>query len=148
MTAIDPKATTKSVQCLDLQVVASDDTVISETDGTVIDTKGFEYCSFYLAIGTIGTSGVVTAKVQSGSSNTGLTDVTGASFGTISQTGTDQSDLTFVGQVRCFENDRYLGVSVGVTGGSATVEAYCVAVLHGAKDTTQYLTSGEFVFDV
>ena len=144
MTAMDPKSTTKSV--IMLTPVSTSTAIDSENDGVVVDTLGFEYLTVYINVGVMATSATLDCKVQSGTAATGTwADITGASWTQLTQAGGDGSEM-LVGQVKCFENNRYIQV-VATAAAAATVLG-AVGVLSVAKDTTEYLTAAEFVFDV
>lgn len=144
MVATDPKSTTKSVLALNPITTSSEVESVGAGEGTVIDTKGFDYLTVYIAVGAISGGGTLDCKLQSSAvAGSGFADITGASWTQLDDTGDNQ---ILVGQIRCFElASRYVNVVATAAGANSVVSA--VGVLHGAADTAEYLSSSEYSFD-
>lgn len=102
-------------------------------NGNGTDCRNFEYCTFAVCAGTLGSSATLDFKVQEssddGSSDT-YSDVSGAAITQMTQAGGD-SDTVVKLVVKCSTTERYLrGV---MTIGTATSDAGSVAILTNPK---------------
>ena len=100
-------------------------------NGAGVDCRGYEYATFCVQLGTLGTSATVDFKVQDSADNSTFADISGATITQQTQAGTDASDSVVQVTVYCPAQARYLrGV---LTVGTATSDAGSVVVLSNPK---------------
>lgn len=108
--------------------------------GDIIDTAGYQYAVFVLAVGD--SAGTYTLQIESDSDSAMGTpaDVSGA---TASVTATDD-DSTKVVAVKCEGTERYLRVKAGAVA-DGVVDLAAVCVLTNGINTSNYATAPDAV---
>jgi len=125
-----PETALKPLAAIDPVTVSSATT----TNGVAVDTRGWQYATFRVQIGTVGgTTTGVTAKLEQ-DDNAGFSsaaDVTSATF-----TAADllAGDMLEEGRVNCTKTERYLRIAVTTAGGSPSVPMSASVTLSGHDD--------------
>jgi len=147
MPALDMTAMAKPVNAI------SPGTQTGTVTGNSIDTKGFEYAAFFVALGALANTSTITAlKVQESSDDstwTDLVDVQDATVtGAFANPDTSADDNTVLAaQVRCFDHKRYLRL-VATVGGSGDADFGALCLLTMPKDVTQQIAAGTYSFSL
>lgn len=125
----NPDESTKAV----VDVSANVQTVGAK-NGAGIDCQGYEFCTFIVDLGTLGSSATIDFKTQESSDDAAAdayADISGSAITQQTQAGTDASNTVVALTVNCANQERYLrGV---LTIGTATSDAGSVAFLSNPK---------------
>lgn len=114
-----------------LQDVEPDAYTAAAYNGAGIDRRGYEFATFAVNIGTMGTSATIDFKVQDSADNSTFADISGATITQQTQAGTDASDSIVTVTVNLAGQARYVrGV---LTVGAAACDVGSVCVLSGPK---------------
>lgn len=102
----------------------------SSTNGTGVDTRGFEEALVILHAGTW-TDGTHTVKVQESTDNSTFSDVSGAAFTAVSSAATD--DDVWVGRLNLRNRDRYIRLVNTVASATTGAVLGAEVILCGAR---------------
>ena len=128
-----------------MQIVTAPATLVNDAavTTTAIDTKGYDYAQIYVILGANDATFSTLAVQESDASGSGYANITGAVFGTSTNSAGDTSavpDGDDDNTIFCVDIDlrgrkRYLDVSATVGAGSSGAYVTILAVLSRAEET-------------
>lgn len=108
---------------------ADDHQATGPTNGTGVDTAGFDECLVVVNVGTVASGGTLDIHVEQSDDDTTYADISGAAFTQF----TPSNDLSiYVGRLNLRKLKRYIR-AVAVGDGSNAAEASVEFILAGAK---------------
>ena len=126
-----------------LGLIADDHQATGPTNGTGVDTVGFDECVPILNVGTVASTGTLDVHVEESADNVTFADITGAVFDQILAAN---DNTIYQGRINLRGRLRYIR-AVAVGDGANAAEASVSFALHGAKIRPITPTNTE-VFDV
>ena len=101
-------------------------------NGAAIDCQGFEFATFIVTVGTMGTGATLDFQVQEADASGGpFSSISGTSITQLTQAGGDGDEVVKV-VVRCSGQKRYLRGNMVIA--TAACDAGSVCLLSGAKE--------------